>query len=145
MKACIKCHVEKPLDAFAKRKDSRDGRRHECRECLLLRRQAVTANKALPPQGNGIDLLKAPMEEIPEELRYSPGHQRLALSVIAQALHDWKRRDRNPSTAEDARQFLEGGGRPFRMYMEAAGIDPDSQMMCNIMRKIGLTPKEVEE
>jgi hypothetical protein len=144
VKACIKCHVEKPLDAFSKRKDSRDGRRHECRECLSLRKRAVYV-KAIPPQGNGVDLLNAPMEEIPEELRYSPGYQRLALSVIAQALHDWKRRDRNPSTAEDARQFLEGGGRPFRMYMEAAGIDPDSQMMCNVMRKIGLTPKEVEE
>lgn len=33
MKVCSKCKVEKPVGEFGLRRDSRDGRRGECREC----------------------------------------------------------------------------------------------------------------
>lgn len=33
MKQCVTCGVEKPLERFAKRKKSRDGRRHTCKDC----------------------------------------------------------------------------------------------------------------
>jgi hypothetical protein len=33
MKVCIKCNIEKELDHFGKRVDSKDGHRNDCKEC----------------------------------------------------------------------------------------------------------------
>lgn len=39
-KQCSKCGEVKPLEAFTKRKDSKDGRRADCRTCISLRTKA---------------------------------------------------------------------------------------------------------
>lgn len=33
MKKCTKCKKEQPLDMFHKNRQSKDGLRHECKEC----------------------------------------------------------------------------------------------------------------
>ena len=35
MKKCSKCDVVKPLDEFRPRKDNKDGRRNNCKECAM--------------------------------------------------------------------------------------------------------------
>ena len=35
-KICTKCYIEKELDEFYERKNSKDGRRNECVQCLLI-------------------------------------------------------------------------------------------------------------
>lgn len=40
MKPCSKCHIEKPLDSFYKRKLSHDGHEAECKECRKKRNKA---------------------------------------------------------------------------------------------------------
>lgn len=39
MKKCITCNKEKPLNEFPKRKDSKDGYRNECKECVKIRKR----------------------------------------------------------------------------------------------------------
>jgi len=39
-KICTKCKVEKPIEAFYRRKSFKDGREYECKPCLLQRKQA---------------------------------------------------------------------------------------------------------
>lgn len=47
-KVCSSCKVEKPLDQFWKRKDSKDGHRGECKDCLNIyfrKRRQITLER----------------------------------------------------------------------------------------------------
>ena len=61
------------------------------------------------------------------------GFQRLALDVIKDALHQWKK-----SGAKEAKEFLESDMRPF---VEAAGLELDDMRLCRMLRANGLVPK----
>ena len=61
------------------------------------------------------------------------GFQRLALAVIKDALHQWKK-----SGAKEAKEFLESDMRPF---VEAAGLEFDDTSLCRLLRANGLVPK----
>jgi len=46
-KVCTKCEVEKPLDSFNKRKDSKDGLQYFCKECKeVLHKETYCPDKA---------------------------------------------------------------------------------------------------
>jgi hypothetical protein len=45
MKKCINCNIEKPLDEFIKRKNSKDGYRHRCIECYKQYQKKYRDNK----------------------------------------------------------------------------------------------------
>ena len=61
------------------------------------------------------------------------GFQRLALDVIKDALHQWKK-----SGAKEAKEFLESDMRPF---IECAGLEFDDMRLCRMLRANGLVPK----
>ena len=44
MKTCSKCKIEKPLEAFHKAKNSKDGCNTQCKECIKLRRLEIKKN-----------------------------------------------------------------------------------------------------
>lgn len=46
MKSCSKCGIEKPLDAFYAEKKSPDGRRGDCKDCILRLRKERYATDA---------------------------------------------------------------------------------------------------
>lgn len=46
MKTCTKCNIEKSLDLFAKRKESLDGKRSQCKACTNLYNKKYVANNA---------------------------------------------------------------------------------------------------
>jgi hypothetical protein len=60
------------------------------------------------------------------------GHQRLALAVIRDALHQWDKRG-----AQEAREFLESDMFPF---LDAADLELDDVRLRQALRKSGLVP-----
>ena len=61
------------------------------------------------------------------------GFQRLALAVIKDALHQWKK-----TGSEEAKEFLEGDMFPF---IEAADLELDGMLLRRVLRSNGLVPK----
>ena len=60
------------------------------------------------------------------------GFQRLALAVIKDALHQWKK-----TGSEEAKEFLEGDMFPF---LEAADLELDDIRLRQALRQSGLVP-----
>jgi hypothetical protein len=56
MKTCTKCKIEKPFEAFYKRKDTKDGYLSECKECQKARKK---------------ELKKSPLMQLEEQIRSS--------------------------------------------------------------------------
>ena len=44
MKKCKKCNIEKPFNEFHKRKDSKDGHRNDCKECVCKHKKVYHQN-----------------------------------------------------------------------------------------------------
>ena len=61
------------------------------------------------------------------------GFQRLALAVIKDAFHQWKK-----NKSEEAKEFLEGDMWPF---IDASGMELDDMRLCRMLRANGLVPK----
>ena len=61
------------------------------------------------------------------------GYRRLALAVIKDALHQWKK-----TGSEEAKEFLEGDMFPF---IEAADLELDGLLLRRVLRANGLVPK----
>lgn len=57
MKTCITCFVEKPLEDFPPRADSKDGLRGECRPCYIERMKAYYQNHK-PPKKQRVSVAK---------------------------------------------------------------------------------------
>lgn len=98
MKQCTKCGEQKPLEAFSRRKASKDGLRSECRRCQAAYDNANKGRKAA--------YMKAWCEANKEQrLAYAKAHYEANKQQKAAYMKDWNEANRPRKTANQrARQ-----------------------------------------